>query len=776
MIDSTTEKSLHFNIRGMTCASCVRRVERALSGVDGVSGARVNLATQQATVDLAARLSLEPLREAVDRAGYDLVVGDDEDELRSQMAAEQVATRELLRRKTIFAGGVAIALVGYMALSQVLEPLADVPRRFLHPAFFLLALPVQLWGGSQFYRGAWRVGRHGASDMNTLIAVGTSAAFGYSVVATFWPQLFSETLGLEAAVFFDTSSAIIAFVLLGRLLEARASERTTDAVRALLAIRPDTARVLEDGEEFEIPVRAVQPGDLVLVRPGEQVPVDGLVHAGLSSADESMLTGESLSVEKEPGDPVFAGTLNEMGALQISTTRAAGDSELARIIALVEEAQGSKAPLQAMADRIAAIFVPIVFAVAALTALGWQLFGPEPSLTLAMLTAVTVLIIACPCALGLATPTALIVATGRAAALGILFRDAEALSRARRIDTVILDKTGTITVGRPEVSSIQLAASGEWEADELLRLAASAERDSEHPTAGALLRAAANRALNLERPEGFQAIAGQGVRAEVRGHLVLVGNDRLLEAEGVRPADRQELDRLARQTAAHRDTPIRVAVGGRAAALLTLSDQIRPGAAAGVARLKDRGIRVLMVTGDHLDTAEAIAHAAGITEVIAGVQPREKAGVVRELQATGRIVAMVGDGINDAPALARADVGIAVGTGTDVAIETAAVTLVRPDVGRVAEAIALSRATTRTMRQNLGWAFIYNVALIPVAAGIGYLVFAPGGLWGGGVPDALGPIFGERGLLNPIGAAAAMAFSSVSVMANSIRLRTVSLD
>ena len=768
------EGTLRFNVKGMTCASCVRRVERALSGVEGVTEARVNLATEEATVDLAERLSLELLRAAVDRAGYDLVVTEGDEDARDALEAERRAEYATLKRKTIFAGVVAIFLVGYMALAHFIPLLDDAPRRILHPAFFLIALPVQFWAGQQFYTGAWRVGRHGATDMNTLIAAGTSAAFAYSIVATFAPQVFESVEGLDAAVFYDTSSAIIAFVLLGRLLEARAKGSTSDAVRALIALRPQTARVLEDGQEFEIPVRAVQLGDIVLVKPGEQIPVDGEVVEGASAVDESMLTGESVPVEKHPGDSVFGATMNAMGALQVRATAVGSDSALARIIHLVEQAQGSKAPIQGLADQIAAVFVPIVFGVAALTAAVWYLFGPDPALTFGILNAVAVLIVACPCALGLATPTAIMVGTGRAAQHGILIRDAEALQLARKIDTVILDKTGTITEGRPEVTSVWLLDGAPLDPDEVVRLVASAERGSEHPYAAALVREAESRNLTLDWALTFQAVAGQGIVARVAGHELLIGNDELLRSRGVPAEGRDTLNGLAAAAGQRGETPIRVAVDGAATALVAVADQIREGAAEGVARLRSLGIRVVMLTGDQQQTANAVAHAVGISEVVAEVRPEDKANVVTGFQQEGRTVAMVGDGINDAPALAAADVGIAVGTGTDVAMEAAPVTLVRPDVGRIATAILISRATMRTMWENLGWAFVYNIALIPVAAGLGYLVFNE--LLATDVPAALHPVFGDRGFLNPIVAAAAMAFSSVSVMTNSLRLRRASVE
>ena len=604
-------------------------------------------------------------------------------------------------------------------------------------------------------------------------------------MATRWPRpyapgLFESVGGHGAAVdhiagsvrfevmpYFDTSAAIIALVLLGRLLEARAKGQTSQSVRALVALRPKLARVIEDGQEYEIPLSAVQPGDTVLVRPGEQIPVDGEVVSGDSAVDESMLTGESMPVPKMPGDAVFGATVNASGLLHVRATAVGADSALARIIRLVEDAQGSKAPIQRLADGIAAVFVPIVIGIALLTFAGWWALGPDPAFTLAILNAVTVLIIACPCALGLATPTAIMVGTGLGARHGVLIRNAEALEVAGHIDTVVLDKTGTVTEGRPEVVAVATLPDSPVDEEELLRLVASAERGSEHPLASAVVREAERRTVNLEWPDTFNAVTGQGIEATFRGRRLLVGNAELLVGKGVNP---RGIEGLGDEAARRGQTPLLVAVNGQAAGLIAVADSIRPTSAQAVARLRALGVEVVMLTGDQQATAEAVATQAGIARVFAGMHPEGKTEVIRELQRQGRTVAMVGDGINDAPALAAADVGIAIGTGTDVAVEAAPITLMRPDLGGVATAIALSRATMRTMHQNLGWAFGYNVVLIPVAAGLGYLVFRE--LLGGAeVPWGLRPVFGEQGFLNPIVAAAAMAVSSVSVMANSLRLR-----
>ena len=767
-------QSIRLGIKGMTCASCVRRVERALAAVPGVDEASVNLATEEASVASHVVLPFDALRAAVEKAGYEVrLPGEDDIEASDALEAERRAEYAALKTRTVFALGVSAAIIVAMVLhANIAWMHHNVPAGWLNLALLVLATPVQFWAGGRFYQGAWRVGRHGASDMNTLIALGTTAAFGYSVVATFAPGVFATVQGIESAVYYDTSAAIIGFVLLGRLLEARAKGQTVQSVRALIALRPKLARIMEDGQEYEIPVSAVQPGDLVVVRPAEQIAVDGEVVEGDSAVDESMLTGESVPVAKRPGDSVFGATLNGTGVLRVRATAVGADSALARIIRLVEDAQGSKAPIQRLADRIAAVFVPVVIGISVLTFLGWWLLGPDPALTFALLNTVAVLIIACPCALGLATPTAIMVGTGRAAQAGVLIRDAAALEQARHIDTVVLDKTGTITEGRPEVTSVRLVAGAAIDEPTLVRLAASIERGSEHPYAAAIVREAERRTLYLTWPDTFEAVVGQGVAATIEGHAVLAGNAALLAARAV---DATPLATMIAEAEARGETPLLVAVDGVAAGVLVAADRIRETAPAAVAHLRSLGVDVVMLTGDRHGTAAAIARQAGIARFEAEVRPEDKARIIRELQAEGHVVAMVGDGINDAPALATADVGIAIGTGTDVAMETAPVTLMRPDLRAVATAIAASRATMRIMYQNLAWAFGYNVALIPVAAGLGYVLFEVA-LGGAQVPALLAPIFGERGFLNPIVAAAAMALSSVSVMTNSLRLRRLRLE
>ncbi len=778
--------ALRLPVVGMTCASCVRRVERALAGVPGVATATVNLASEEAMVTLAdpAAPPVEAMIEAVGHAGYRLIVpgAGEEESVADHLDTERRAEERDLRRRMTFALAVGAFIVVAMQWMYV-PALGWLPASLMHPLFFVLALPVQFWAGWRIHAASWNAARHGTSDMNTLISIGTFAAFGLSVVVTFAPGVFEAELdavhGVEHeqlaaaahAVYFDVSAAVIGLVLLGRWLEARAKGQTSQAVRALIALRPQRARVIEDGVEYEIPVSAVQPGDLVIVRPSEQLPVDGEVVEGASAVDESMLTGESLPVAKHPGDEVFGGTLNTTGLLRVRATAVGAASALARIIRLVTDAQGSKAPIQRLADSIAAVFVPVVLAIALVTFALWWWFGSEPALTRALLSAVTVLVIACPCALGLATPTAIMVGMGLGARHGVLIRDADALERARRIDTVVLDKTGTITEGRPEVVAVTLAPGATLDVDTLLRFVASAERGSEHPLAAAVEREAERRGLALDWPDLFKALVGQGIDATVGGRRLLIGNASLLRDHGV---DVDPLAAAVGDASANGATPLLVAVDDAAAGVIAVADRVRATSRAAVDHLRALGVQVVMLTGDQQAVAEAVAAQAGIARVVAEARPEDKTRLILDLQAGGHVVAMVGDGINDAPALAAADVGIAIGTGTDVAIEAAPVTLMRPDLAGVATAIALSRATMRTMYQNLVWAFAYNVLLIPVAAGAGYWLFHVA-LGGAAVPLVLRPIFGDLGLLNPIVAAAAMAFSSVSVMANSLRLRRARL-
>ncbi|MBB4636161.1 heavy metal translocating P-type ATPase [Longimicrobium terrae] len=617
----------------------------------------------------------------------------------------------------------------------------------------LLATPVVLYAGGQFYRGAWAALRHRAADMNTLIATGTGTAYLYSVAATVRPDWFASDAhggmaGMGGApVYFEAAAVIIALILLGRMLEARAKGRTGDAIRRLMGLQPRTARVLRDGTETDIPLADVRVGDLIVVRPGEKIAVDGQVAAGASAVDESMLTGESLPVEKAPGDEVFGGTLNRTGSFRFTATRVGRDTALQRIVRMVQDAQGSRAPIARMADVISGVFTPVVISIAIATFVGWFLLAPDDTrFTDALVAFVSVLIIACPCALGLATPTAIMVGTGKGAEHGVLIKGGESLETAHRLDTIILDKTGTITEGRPALTDV-VVTEGVAE-DELLGWIASAERGSEHPLGEAIVRGARDRGLTLTDAASFSALAGHGIEATVDGRALLLGNARLMADRGIALGD---LATRADAIAGEGRTPMFAAVDWRAAGLVAVADPVKAESKAAIAALRRMGLRVVMITGDNRRTAEAVAREVGVDDVLAEVLPDGKAREVKRLQDAGRRVGMVGDGINDAPALAQADVGIAIGTGTDVAMEASDITLMRGDLGGVASAIQLSRATIRTVKQNLFWAFVYNVIGIPIAAGLLY------------------PVTGW--LLSPVLASVAMSLSSVSVVGNSLRLR-----
>jgi Cu+-exporting ATPase len=732
-------------IEGMTCASCVNRIERFVRKVDGVSAVNVNLATERASISFdPGAVTVDDLKGAVRAAGYDV-----REEATTAPAAstetgadahEAAREREIadLRRKSLVSIGVGLVMMALMYLPLGLDML------LIAPLLLIAAAIVQFWAGAVFYRATWAAARHGATNMNTLVAVGTSVAFGYSAFVTLWPTLATEW-GFPYFLYYETAVIIIGLILMGRWLEARAKKQTAGAIKALMGLQAKTARVLRNGAEMDVPIEQVVAGDLVRVRPGEKVPVDGVIAEGRSALDESMLTGESLPVDKSVGDEVIGATLNKTGSFVFRATKVGADTALAQIVRLVEEAQGSKAPLQRMADQVAGVFVPIVLVVAALTAAGWFIFGPSP--VFAVTVAIAVLIIACPCALGLATPTAIMVGTGKAAEYGILVRGGEALEQTRRINAVVLDKTGTLTRGRPAVTRI-VPVGGATEKD-LLRLAAAAEVGSEHPLGEAIVLRARELELSVPEAEDFSAVPGKGIRAVIAGDVVAVGNRALLEAEGI---DIGELSAMADELAREGATPMFVAVGGALLGTIAVADTLKGESRQAVAELEALGLEVWMLTGDNQLTAEAVARQAGIARVLAEVQPDQKADKVRELQSDGKIVAMVGDGINDAPALAQADLGIAIGTGTDVAMAASDITLIGGDLRTIVTAIALSRKTVGVIKQGLFWAFGYNVLLIPVAMGLLY------------------PFFGI--LLNPVIAAAAMAMSSVSVVTNALRLRS----
>ena len=729
-------------VEGMSCAACVRRVEKALASVEGVRQASVSLAAGQATVEYEpGRTDPEALRAAVESAGYTLVLpepGEAENPLAAHWEAEE-RHRRRLRRELILSAALtvpvaALSMLGMSAAFRQAWPLPEPATRWL---LLLLTAPVMAVSGRRFFAGAWAAARQRTADMNTLVAVGTGAAFGYSALAVAFPRWLGRP-GAPPELYFDTAAVIITLILMGRLLESGARGRASAAIRKLMGLQPRTARVRRDGAEADVPLAEVRAGDVVVVRPGERIPVDGVVTAGASAVDESMVTGESLPVDKAAGDAVIGGTVNRAGSFDFRATAVGSRTVLAQIVRLVQQAQGSKAPVQRLADAVAAVFVPAVIGIAALTFAGWFFFGRD-GFAPALVHAIAVLIIACPCALGLATPAALMVGVGVGAQRGVLIKNAASLERARRVDVVVLDKTGTLTSGIPTVTEV-LPLEG-WESDRLLALAATVERRSEHPLGQAVVEAAQAKGLASLEAEGFEYKPGLGVTAQVGGAPVAAGSAVLLSTLGV-PVD--ELQAAAGRLSNPGQTQIFVAVDGRPAGLLAVADTLRPGASEAVAELRGLGISVVMLTGDAVSAARSMAAQAGVERFVAGVRPTDKAAHIESLQREGRTVAMAGDGINDAPALALADVSIAMGGGTDVAMEAADITLVRPDLRLVPLAIALSGATLRKIRQNLFWAFVYNVVGIPLAA---------------------------LGLLTPMFAAAAMAFSSVSVVSNSLLLK-----
>ncbi|MFW6160663.1 MAG: heavy metal translocating P-type ATPase, partial [Acidobacteriota bacterium] len=728
---------------GIMCASCVQKIEKSLLKRNGVIKTSVNLASGKAKVEyLPSETSLTELKKAIESTGYKVL--EIESPEKTEDMEESFRRKAYTNLKRRFFIGLILGLLIFLGSSRHLFSwIPDLlSNNFI---LFILATPVQFWIGWQFYQGAWRAFRHRNADMNTLIAVGTSAAYLYSVTATFFPSFFVSG-GIKPAVYFDTSALIIVLILLGRLLEARAKGQTSEAIKKLIGLQPKTARVIKDGREQDIPVEEVLVGDLVLVRPGEKIPVDGIVQNGSSAVDESMITGESIPIQKKPGDEVIGATINKTGSFKFKAVKVGKETALAQIIKLVQDAQGSKAPIQRLADVISGYFVPIVISVAIAAFIVWFNFGPSPSLTFALLNFVAVMIIACPCALGLATPTAVMVGTGKGAEKGILLKGGESLETAHKLDTIVFDKTGTLTKGEPEVTDI--VPGNAFSEEEILSYTAGAEKVSEHPLGEAIVKKANERGFKIEDPVDFKAIEGHGLEAEINELPVIAGNLKLMKDRGIEFAELREKSMVLAEEG---KTLVYVALGGKAAGIIAVADTLKENSIQAIKELKDLGLEIVMLTGDTRKTAEAIALKAGIDRVIAEVLPEDKVRQIQKIQSTGTLVAMVGDGINDAPALAQADIGIALGTGTDVAMEASDITLIKGDLRGVVSAIKLSKKTGRVIKQNLFWAFFYNTLGIPIAAGVLY------------------PFFGL--LLNPVFAAAAMAFSSVSVVSNSLRLR-----
>ena len=822
-ISNPASERIDLPISGMSCASCARRVEKQLGSMSGVRRAGVNFASARATVEYdPGQISIRDMMAEIKRTGYEtagsakavFVVDDSarpsgssqqlEEHVNAlpgvvkvdfNLAMRKVRVEYLADRVDLVTIRNAIQTFGYVVSDTPADAVNEEggesdEYRMLRRKFWVAAVlslpvliiamahgridflnfpgvnwlqlalttPVVLYSGSQFFRGAWAAFRHRAADMNTLIAIGTGAAYLYSIAATVAPHWFSGATGspmagmdaAEVPVYFEAAAVIIALIVLGRLLESRAKGQTSDAIRKLMGLQAKTARVVRDGQETDIPVEEVLPGDTVIVRPGEKVPVDGVVLDGSSAIDESMLTGESLPVQKSPNDEVFGSTLNKTGAFRFKATKVGKDTALQQIVRLVQDAQGSKAPIARMADVISGIFTPIVLCIAIASFVVWFVVAPvDVRFTMALVNFVAVLIIACPCALGLATPTAIMVGTGKGAENGVLIKGGESLETAHKLQTIILDKTGTITQGKPALTDVVVDPSLHGMTDnEFLRLVASAEKGSEHPLGEAIVQGALQRGLQLTDATAFDSVTGKGITAMVGGRTLLLGNAKLMQDSGIAAA---HMEATAAELAIEGKTPMYVAIDGKFAGLVAVADEIKPESQAAIAAMQRMGLEVLMVTGDNRRTAEAVARKVGIERVFAEVLPEGKVDVVKRLQQEKKVVGMVGDGINDAPALAQADVGIAIGTGTDVAIEASDITLLKGDLRGVVNGIALSRATMRTIKQNLFWAFIYNVLGIPIAAGILY------------------PFTGW--LLSPIIASAAMSLSSVSVVANSLRLR-----
>ena len=740
------QAKITISVGAMTCAACVRRVENALKTVPGVLDASVNLATGRATIIHGARWGgIAALEKVITEQGYDFL-GELQDALPDPIEASRVKELSDLKLK-VTCGAILSVIIFIGSMQHWFGFLQIIPRQVMLWAMFILTAPAVFWVGSRFFTGAIKAALQKTSDMNTLVAVGALAAYVYSAAATFFPHFFM-TAGFMPHVYYDGAAMIVTLILVGRLLEAKAKGKTSTAIKKLIGLKPKTAHLIRKDEELEVAVEEVQIGDTLLVKPGERIPVDGVILSGQSTIDESMLTGESMPVAKEIGHKVFAATMNKTGSFTFRATGVGAETALAQIIRLVEEAQGSKAPIQRLADRVASVFVPAVFVIAFVTFAIWYFLPAQSNFSRALINFVSVLVIACPCALGLATPTAIMVGTGLGAQSGILIKGGEALEKIHKLSVVIFDKTGTLTRGEPVLTDL-IAAKG-FDSIQVLAYAAALEKHSEHPLAQAILQRAQADGIVVAAVEKFAVLSGLGAKAFLKDKLCMIGNSMFMESEGISV---DAFDESAAALAREGKTVVYVALEKTAIGLIALADVPKNSAKPAIESLKRRKLKVMMVTGDNAGTANAIASQLGIDQVMADVLPGNKADEIRKLQKAGEVVAMVGDGINDAPALAAADVGIAIGAGTDVAIEASDITLIRDDLLGVPEAISLSQVTMRVIKQNLFWAFFYNVIGIPIAAG------------------ALYPFFGI--LLNPEFAAAAMALSSVSVVSNSLRLNRV---
>ena len=763
----------NITIGGMTCASCVNAVEESLKKLKSVVSASVNLTLEKAAVEyIPEKTFFEDIRKAVEGSGYTVVhtdrdVKDKHEENEEERLSKSKEIR-FLKNRFVFAISIGILLlIGSFDAFPWVTPFME--QWYYPPILWAIATPVQFWAAWAFYTSGINAARHYRANMYTLIALGTSVAYGYSSIIVLLNILdpgLLERNGIPPNVYFDTASLIIGLILFGRLLETKAKGKTTEAIRRLIRLKAKTAVVIRNGQESDIPVEEVIVGDIVIVRPGDKIPVDGKVLEGNSAVDESTITGESIPVEKCPGSSVYGATINSNGFLKFATTKVGKHTMLSSIIRLVEEVQETKVPVQRLADTVSAYFVPAVLGIALVVFITWFAIGPEPAIISAILPFVAVLIIACPCALGLTTTTAIVVGTGKGAEKGILIRKAEALEVAHKVTTVVLDKTGTLTSGKIRVTDIVALSVSE---DDLLLLAASAEQHSEHPVGQAIRNAITQRNLSLETATDFRAIPGYGVTANINASTVILGNQKFMDTSNISLSN---LETQGIQFSEQGKTPIFVGVDGKPAGIIAVADTLKPKSNEVIENLKAMGLEVIILTGDNQHVARAIGDQLGIDKIIAEVLPQDKAKAVQQLQKEGRIVAMVGDGINDAPALVEADVGLAIGTGTDIAMESASITLIRGDLQGIWSTIRLSHAVIKTIKQNLFWAFFYNIALIPVAAGVLFPFFS----MIGGVPSGLQFFFGDLGFLNPVLAALAMAFSSVTVVTNSLRLRNTNID